>query len=110
MKLWVDEVFVHGFAHGSTAKLGGKKLLLSFTTGAPELAYTTAGFFGHTIEEYLPQFETTAALCNLEYAGAVYTNGVSYAGRDDEEKRNAQRHSAREHAARLINAIRSNVV
>lgn len=24
MKLWLDEVFVHGFAHGSTAKLGGK--------------------------------------------------------------------------------------
>ncbi|MGO2155243.1 MAG: NAD(P)H-dependent oxidoreductase, partial [Serratia proteamaculans] len=22
MKLWLDEVFVHGFAHGSTAKLG----------------------------------------------------------------------------------------
>ena len=109
MKLWVDEVFVHGFAHGSTAKLGGKKLILSFTTGAPELAYTTAGFFGHTIEEYLSQFETTAALCNLEYAGVIYTNGVSYAGREDEEKRSVQRHSAREHAARLIDAIRSNV-
>ncbi len=24
MKQWLDEVFVHGFAHGSTAKLGGK--------------------------------------------------------------------------------------
>lgn len=23
MKQWLDEVFVHGFAHGSTAKLGG---------------------------------------------------------------------------------------
>ncbi|EKH0213078.1 NAD(P)H-dependent oxidoreductase, partial [Escherichia coli] len=32
MKKWLDEVFVHGFAHGSTAKLGGKKLILSFTT------------------------------------------------------------------------------
>ncbi|WEJ85007.1 NAD(P)H-dependent oxidoreductase [Kluyvera intermedia] len=109
MKLWVDEVFVHGFSHGSAAKLGGKKFLLSFTTGAPELAYTTAGFFGHTIEEYLSQFETMAALCGLEYAGAIYTNGVSYAGRENEEKRSAQRHSAREHAARLIDAIRSHV-
>lgn len=40
MKQWLDEVFVHGFAHGSTAKLGGKKLLLSFTTGAPQALYT----------------------------------------------------------------------
>lgn len=108
MKLWVDEVFVHGFSHGSKAKLGGKKLLLSFTTGAPEVAYTTSGFFGHTIEEYLTQFKTTAALCNLEYVGAIYTHGVSYASRDGEEKKFAQKYSAREHAARLIDAIRSN--
>lgn len=40
MKQWLDEVFVHGFAHGSTAKLGGKKLILSFTTGAPQALYT----------------------------------------------------------------------
>ncbi len=26
MKLWIDKVFVHGFAHGSTAKIGGTKL------------------------------------------------------------------------------------
>ncbi|WP_337090748.1 NAD(P)H-dependent oxidoreductase [Proteus terrae] len=109
MKLWVDEVFVHGFAHGSTAKLGGKKLLLSFTTGASEAAYTTSGFFGHTIEEYLLPFKTTATLCNLEYVEAIYTNGVSYAGRDDEEKVSAQKYSAREHAARLIDSIRNNI-
>lgn len=39
MKLWIDKVFVHGFAHGSTAKIGGKKLIISFTTGAPEAVY-----------------------------------------------------------------------
>lgn len=72
------------------------------------LHYTTSGFFGHTIEEYLTQFKTTAALCNLEYVGAIYTHGVSYASRDGEEKRFAQKYSAREHAARLIDAIRSN--
>lgn len=58
MKQWLDEVFVHGFAHGSTAKLGGKKLILSFTTGAPQALYTADGFFGHAIEEYLLPFET----------------------------------------------------
>lgn len=40
MKKWLDEVFLHGFSHGSKAKLGGKKLLVSFTTGAPAEAYT----------------------------------------------------------------------
>lgn len=65
MKQWLDEVFVHGFAHGSTAKLGGKKLLLSFTTGAPQALYTADGFFGHAIEEYLLPFETTAGCAIL---------------------------------------------
>ena len=56
MKLWIDEVFVHGFAHGSTAKLGGKKLIVSFTTGAPAALYQKDGFFKHSVVGYLPQF------------------------------------------------------
>ncbi|WP_084824326.1 NAD(P)H-dependent oxidoreductase [Neisseria sp. HMSC061B04] len=66
MKLWIDKVFVHGFAHGSTAKIGGKKLIISFTTGAPEAVYQKDGFFKHTVEDYLPQFETFATLCGLD--------------------------------------------
>lgn len=33
MKKWLDEVFLHGFSHGSKAKLGGKKLLVSLRQG-----------------------------------------------------------------------------
>lgn len=102
MKLWLDKVFLHGFSHGSKGRLGGKKLLLSFTTGAPAAAYQKDGAFGHTVEDYLPQFATTAALCNLDYQGAVYTNGVSYSARDDEAKINAQRELAENHGARLV--------
>lgn len=101
MKLWLDEVFVHGFAHGSTAKLGGKKLVLSFTTGAPQALYSSKGFFGHAIEDYLIQFETTAALCNLDMQKPVYTCGVSYADRD-ETKIAQQKIMAKEHASRLV--------
>ena len=102
MKLWLDKMFLHGFSHGSKGRLGGKKLLLSFTTGAPAAAYQKDGAFGHTVEDYLPQFATTAALCNLDYQGAVYTNGVSYSARDDEAKINAQRELAENHGARLV--------
>lgn len=101
MKRWLDEVFIHGFAHGSTAKLGGKKLLLSFTTGAPEALYSADGFFGHRIEDYLIQFETTARLCNLELLKPIYTCGISYASRD-ENKIAEQKTMAKEHASRLI--------
>lgn len=103
---WLDEVFVHGFAHGSTAKLGGKKLILSFTTGAPEELYTVDSFFGHTIEEYLIPFETTARLCNLELLAPVYTCGISYADRDA-DKIAQQKTLAREHASRLVELLNS---
>lgn len=106
MKLWIDEVFVHGFAHGSKGKLGGKKLLISFTTGAPAAVYQKDGAFGHTVEDYLYQFETTAQLCGLDYQTPIYTNGVSYSARDDEEKINAQKAAAQAHADKLVQAIK----
>ncbi|MEE4407851.1 MULTISPECIES: NAD(P)H-dependent oxidoreductase [unclassified Serratia (in: enterobacteria)] len=106
MKLWLDEVFVHGFAHGSTAKLGGKKLILSFTTGAPQALYSSEGFFGHSLENYLAQFETTARLCNLDLQMPVYTCGISYADRD-ENKIAQQKTMAKEHASRLLALLKS---
>ena len=107
MKLWIDEVFVHGFAHGSTAKLGGKKLIVSFTTGAPATLYQKDGFFKHSVEGYLPQFETFAALCGLDYQQPVYTCGIGYTDRSNEEAVNTQKQQAREHAARLVAQIKA---
>ncbi|MGR2854858.1 NAD(P)H-dependent oxidoreductase [Erwinia sp. 1181_3] len=104
MKLWLDEVFIHGFAHGSMAKLGGKKLILSFTTGAPQALYTSEGFFGHRVEDYLIPLETTARLCNFELLKPVYTCGISYVDRDA-DKIAQQKTIAREHASRLIGVL-----
>lgn len=104
MKLWIDQVFVHGFAHGSTAKLAGRKLIISFTAGAPEGLYSPEGLFGHHIQQYMTSFETTAKMCNLDLQEPVYTFGISYAGRD-EAKVLEHKAMARDHAARLITAI-----
>lgn len=109
MKLWIDKVFVHGFAHGSTAKIAGKKLIISTTTGAPAEIYQKDGFFKHTVEDYLPQFETFATLCGLEYLSPVITCGVSYVGRD-EAKIAEQKAMARDHAARLVAEIEKAIV
>lgn len=108
MKLWIDEVFVHGFAHGSTAKLGDKKLIISFTAGAPEGLYSPEGLFGHDIGHYLAQFETTALLCNLDLQEPIYTFGISYAGRDEAKVRE-HKAMAHVHAERLISAIKQTV-
>ena len=50
LERWMEETFRHGFSHGSTGdKLKGKKLVLSFTTGAPETMYGREGAMGYDI-------------------------------------------------------------
>lgn len=106
MKKWLDDVFHHGFAHGSTAKIGGKKLLISITTGAPSDVYQKGGFFKHEMSDYLVGFETAATLCKLDYQGAMWLNGVSYVGRD-ETKTKEQQARARQYAAQLAEKIKA---
>ena len=79
MKKWLDEVFVHGFAHGTGAKLGGKKLLVSVTTGAPEAAYTGGPGSVGDIRQFVAAFASIAAVCGMDYQGAMWVNGMSYA-------------------------------
>jgi len=44
LQRWMEEVWLHGFSHGTNAHaLKGKKLLLSLTTGAPAEVYTPQG-------------------------------------------------------------------
>lgn len=105
MKLWLDKVFLHGFAHGSEGKLSGKKLIVSFTTGAPQELYTSSGFFKYKVEDYMNQFETLARLCNFDFQTPVYTCGISYVGRD--EVLIKQQTQAKAHAERLVMAIKA---
>ncbi len=105
MKTWIDEVFLHGFAHGSTAVLGGKKLLLSFTTGAPEAAYTDE-IMG-TLPVLTKPFESLAKLCRLDYLGYEALTGVSYITRTDEAAVKAQQDMARDYAKKVIALIKA---
>ncbi|NEN76405.1 NAD(P)H-dependent oxidoreductase [Pelistega sp. NLN82] len=82
MKKWLDDVFTYGFAHGSSTKLAGKRLFLSFTTGAPADAYHSNGISKHCINDYLTAFKTTADLCDLVFIPPSCLNGVSYVGRN----------------------------
>ena len=77
LKKWVDEVFVYGFAHGSTGdKVKGKKLVMSFTTGAAAEQYQPEGAMHHTVEQFLPAFQQLAFLCQMEWQPLVYSNGM----------------------------------
>ena len=51
LERWMEETFRHGFSHGSTGdKLKDKKLILSFTTGAPETLYSREGAMGYATD------------------------------------------------------------
>lgn len=92
---WLETVFLHGFSHGSTGdKLRGKKLVLSYTTGAPAEALDFDAFF--------LCLKTTAQFTGMEYVGSIATGGVSYQMRENPELL-AQIHAkAAAHAERLI--------
>ena len=104
---YVEEVFQHGFSHGTTGdKLKGKKLVLSFTTGAPAEAYTHDAM-GLTGDDPLLPAKATCRLTQMQFAGEVHTCGVSYGNRTDEAKIREQEEVCRRHARRLAELLSS---
>ena len=106
MKKWVEDVFAHGFSHGSSGgRLHGKKLLVSFTSGAPEEMYRHGGLQNYTIDEFMPPLRQLAGLCGMEWQDYAYTGGLSYAQRGDEEKMKQMRVKSIAHAEKLAAQI-----
>ena len=99
---WIEKTFTHGFSHGSTGdKLKGKKLILSFTSGAPADMYKYGGAQNYPIDDFLVPYKQTCNLCGLIWCDYVYTGGVSYALREDPVMLEQIKEKAIEHAHRL---------
>ena len=108
MHKWMEEVFVHGFSHGSKGKaLVGKKLLVSFTSGAPEEMYQAGGVQGYPVDDFLIPLKQFAKACSMEWAGYIYSGGLSYASRHDEEKLAQMKQKAELHADRVAEKVRT---
>lgn len=103
---WVEEVFQHGFSHGKTGdKLKGKKLVASFTTGAPEFMYSYEEAQKYPIEDFLPPIKAMCNLCQMDFAGYIYTGGVSYQSREDSGKLAEMKEKSTSHAERVIDLL-----
>ena len=107
LQRWEEEVFLHGFSHGSNGdKLKGKKLIVSFTVGAPGEVYSREGGLGYTLEDLLlPVSRSTAGFVGMTLEPFIYTTGVSYALRSDEAQAKQLEEKALLHAQRLVEAI-----
>lgn len=108
MSKWMEDTFQHGFSHGKTGdKLRGKKLVASFTTGAPGEFYHHDAFMGYEIDEFLPFIKAACNLCGMEFAGFVYTGGVSYQNRDNSEALAAMNEKSVAHAKRVLELVKT---
>lgn len=78
MKLWLDEVFLQGFAFppGVGDKLKGKTWLSSITTGGSFDAYRSGGFNNWTISELLRPFQQTAYLAGMTWLPPLVMHSV----------------------------------
>ncbi len=98
LQRWMEEVLQHGFAYGSTADaLKNKKVIASFTTGAPESAYADE----MTPELLAAPVKAMAKRCDMVFAGFVYTGGISHAAQSDEAVRNNVISRMKAHAEKI---------
>ncbi len=109
LKKWLDDVFVHGFAHGSKGKaLEGKHLIISFTTGASADEYQHHKAMNYEVKEFLTPFIQTANLCGMQFEEPVFSNSMMYVpGISTAEDRLNVIKRAQDHAARLYSLVES---
>lgn len=106
MKKWQEEVLTHGFAYGSNAKLGGKKLIISATTGSTVDAYQPDGAQNKTLDTLFAPLYQCADMCRLEHTGTFHLGGILYIpGVTGEDEKDRMKERAREHAAKMIKSI-----
>ena len=107
LKLYIDEVFLHGWAYGSKGKnLVGKTLIASTTTGGKESAYTHEGLEKHTMAEFCYYLEQFAELCNMKFGKVFASYGMAYIpGVMPDEKRQLILDKAKNQAEDLVKYI-----
>lgn len=105
MRRYLEQVLTHGFAYGTTGTaLHGKRLIVSFTTGAPAEAYTPEGYQHYTIEQFIPQFRALSNLCGFDWQEPIYSCGMMLMNPDDKEAANVFYNKVGDHAQRLADA------
>jgi len=105
LKEWMDQVFSHGFAFGSTGdKLKGKQFLVSTTIGGPEDAYRAGGYNNFPIIDLLKPLQQMANLTGMNYSNPIISHNMIYVlGVYNKKEEVEQR--AKEHAQRLYDYI-----
>jgi glutathione-regulated potassium-efflux system ancillary protein KefF len=83
LKLWLDEVFSHGWAYGGGTALQGKDLWLVASTGGAESSYHPQGYNRYFFDAFMPPYEQTAALCGMRFLPPMVLHGAHTAANDE---------------------------
>ena len=88
LKLYIEEVFLQGWAYGLNVEtLKDKKLIISFTTGAPEKFYKKDSILKHEPPEFNYCLEMVASRCHMKLQPMIYNCAMSYMGGSEELKK-----------------------
>ena len=101
---WVEDVFTHGFAYGSSGyKLEGKKLIVSMTMGG-----TKDEFQGKLdIERLVGPFEATALFVKMKFGGYACTFDISFTIKETPDVAKVKTEELEKHAEKLVSLIKN---
>ena len=93
LKQWVDLVLAFGWAYGpGGTALKGMSVFQVLTTGGPQQAYSSEGFHGSTMHEFLRPLQRTVTLCGMNWLPPFVVHGTNLLG-DSELERYAERYA-----------------
>jgi putative NADPH-quinone reductase len=105
LKKWFEDVLLYGFAYGSKGTaLRGKRLLVSFTTGAPVEAYKGDSEM-FTLKELTTIYNQIAVFCGMKYEGFIVTGGLTVVL--DSEGKKAITEKLEKHAKEIAEKVKN---
>ena len=101
---WVEDVFTHGFAYGSSGyKLEGKKLIVSMTMGGTKEEFQ--GKFD--LERLVGPFEATALYVKMKFGGYAYTFDIPFTIKETPDVAKVKTEELEKHAEKLVSLIKN---
>ena len=101
---WVEDVFTHGFAYGSSGyKLEGKKLIVSFTTGGAKNEFQ--GKFD--LERLVGPFEATALFVKMKFGGYAFTFDIPFTIKETPDVAKVKTEELEKQAEKVVSLIKN---